>query len=264
MLHKSLAGQPPRITFTHDFHELVRGDLSPGRTVRLRYDPLRIVPKDENYTFGDPNRPIVAHAAFRPSDAPATLTLHSPSGPIANPDIDMTGAGDMLIADLAVPDDAAEVTLSFTYQSPVSGLRRDDDDGRNFHFGFTGRQFKVLAATVAESADSEASKFSITAAAVPQVDRVVVRLGAVSLAIPKSDLDLVRTERTHDGWREWELTGVAIPRGTIARFKLYYWIDTIRYKDDNNGLYYLAPQPTPERVPPPPKELAQAARAWRE
>jgi hypothetical protein len=29
MQHTSLAGAAPRITFTNDFHELVRGDLAP-------------------------------------------------------------------------------------------------------------------------------------------------------------------------------------------------------------------------------------------
>jgi hypothetical protein len=47
-----------------------------------------------------------------------------------------------------------------------------------------------------------------------------------------------------------------------VQFKLYYWIGEVRYKDDDSGLYYLAHQGEPERVPPPPAALAQAVKAW--
>ena len=44
MIERARAGKPAEITFTCDFHELVGGDLRPGGSVLLRYDPLRIVP----------------------------------------------------------------------------------------------------------------------------------------------------------------------------------------------------------------------------
>ncbi len=40
-----------------------------------------------------------------------------------------------------------------------------------------------------------------------------------------------------------------------VRFKLYYWIDEVRYKDDNDGLYYLAP-------PPPSSTSRPRRRSW--
>lgn len=51
-------------TYTNDFHKLLYGDLRPGAELVVRYDPKRIVPEGEPYRFGDPNSPIVAHAAF--------------------------------------------------------------------------------------------------------------------------------------------------------------------------------------------------------
>lgn len=264
MQHTSLAGAAPRITFTNDFHELVRGDLAPGRTVRLRYDPLRIVPANEHYVFGDASLPIVAHVMFRPGAPAVAHTLWSPSGMLGSPEIDVTGAGDMLHAQFDIPEDAAELMLWFTYVSQVSGLRRDDDYGENFHFGFAGHQIKLLATTVAPSPDGSASAFSLSVAGVAAIDRVVVRFGAINDAVgQKTEVDLHRSERNEDGWPIWELTGIAVPPGTIVRFKLYYWIGGIRYKDDNNGLYYFAPKPASAHVPPPPEELARAAEAWR-
>jgi hypothetical protein len=91
----------PRITFTRDFRELVRGDLVPGRRVVLRYDPLRIVPPDDGYVFGDPTRPVTAHAGFhRDGREVATVVLASPGGVLRDPDIDVTGAGSMLRGEL--------------------------------------------------------------------------------------------------------------------------------------------------------------------
>ena len=47
MTKRAFEGLPPQITFTSDFHELMRGDLRPGTDMRLRYDPARIVPPGE-------------------------------------------------------------------------------------------------------------------------------------------------------------------------------------------------------------------------
>lgn len=263
MLKRSFLGRPPRITFTHDFHELVRGDLVPGSTVVLRYDPLRIVPRDDGYVFGDPNRPIVAHAMFHPGEPPVSRTLHSPAGMLTHPDIDVTGDGNVLQGELAVPADAQEVVLWFTYASPLAGLQHDSDGGRNFHFGFASRQIAPLSADIDVDPQRQASAFSLRVAAVGEVDRVAVRVRAVNRAdFVKADIDLHKTAQAENGWPVWDLAGVPVPDKTILQFKLYYWIGELRYKDDNDGLYYLAPQPAPERVPPPPAELARAAKAW--
>lgn len=253
--------KPPRITFTYDFHELVRGDLVPGAVVTLRYDPLRIVPADDDYIFGDPNRPVVAHVVFRPGDPPLSRTLQSRAGMLTNPDIDVTGNGSVLTAEQEVPSDAKDMEVWFTYASR-SGLKYDNDEGRNFHFGFAGQQIRLLSATVA-SQQENGGAFSLRVAAQSEVERVTVRLRAVNREdFAKTELDLRKTDQVDGGWPVWELSGVPVPNQAIVQFKLYYWLSEIRYKDDNDGLYYMAPQPEPERVPPPPAELAAAAKAW--
>src|SRR5262249_7217457 len=91
MASRTFPPLPPRLIFTRDFRELLRGDLAPGRVVALRYDPARIARDDTSYVFGDPARPIVAHAGFRPGDTPLSRTLVSRSGRLENPDLDPTG-----------------------------------------------------------------------------------------------------------------------------------------------------------------------------
>ena len=46
--------------------------------------------------FGDPQRPIVAHARFRDEAQPSEQLLSSPVGILAHPDVDITGQGSML------------------------------------------------------------------------------------------------------------------------------------------------------------------------
>jgi hypothetical protein len=263
MTERTYAARAPRITFTLDFHELLRGDLAPGSTVTLRYDPLRIVPPGDGYVFGDPNRPIVAHAIFKPGELPVSRTLQSPSGMLENPDVDATGNGNMLVTDIAVPQDAREAQLWFTYTSPQAGPRYDSDDGCNFHFGFPRRQIRVISADVSDDAQAQRGAYSLRVAAVAEVERLVVRLRLVNdPQFEKTEIDLQRATAADAGWPVWALGGVAVPRGAIVQYKLYYWIDGIRYKEDNDGLYYLAPQPKEPPAPPPPPEIAAAARRW--
>ncbi len=265
MIERDFTGLPPRITFTSDFHELVRGDLRPGSSVSLRYDPARIVPAVNGYKFGDPAHHIVAHVTFPPHAGAVSIPLHSPSGVLAEPDTDATGGGDMLAATVRIPEDANAMILWFTHEGPYGGTSYDSDFGRNFHFGFPTRQIGLLEATVAEGAPRRPASFTVKVAAAPEVRRVLVRMRVVGTsASPSSEHDLRRSdERRADGWSVWALDPIAVPSRAVVQFKLYYWTNNIRYKDDNSGLYYLALQREPERVPPPPAALAEAARAWR-
>jgi hypothetical protein len=75
-------------------------------------------------------------------------------------------------------------------------------------------------------------------------------------------VDLARTDRRTDhDWPIWAIDPVAVPQGAILRFKLYYWVGDERFKDDNDGVYYLTVK-TEEHIPPPPLELARAAQEW--
>lgn len=261
MIKRSFGGLPPRITFTSDFHELVHGDLRPGTNVRLRYDPARIVPPGEGYVFGDPEHRIAVHVIFPPSQDVVSIPLHSRTGMLTDPDTDVTGAGSMLTATIHVPDPATAMIVWFTHDGPYGPTNYDSDFGRNFHFGFVSQQIVLLAATVG-AGESGADSFTVKVATVPEVPHVAVRVRVVG-AQTSSDHDLKPSgERQKDGWPVWELDPVAIPKGAAVRFKLYYWIGDIRYKDDNYGQYYLAHQGEAEHVPPPPAALARAARAW--
>lgn len=260
MAASSRRREPPRITFTQDFHELVRGDLRPGAVLTLRYDPLRIVRPEDDYVFGDPGRPVVAHLEFRSGTPPLERPLQSRLGMLKTPDIDVTGNGSMLGVQVTIPDDAERLVVWFTYASR-RGLEYDNDGGRNFWFGFTETEFRLLGTDVA--ARDGGAEFWVRVAAAPGVERVTARLRPVNEAdFDKTELDLARTDEVDGGWPVWSLAGVPLPAGSRVLLKLYYWRGGVRYKDDNEGRYYPAPPPPVEVVPPPPPELAAAAKAW--
>jgi hypothetical protein len=257
MIPRPFGNLPPRITFTADFHELVRGNLKPEQTVTLRYDPRRIVPADEHYIFGDPAHRITAHMRFPPTDVVTATPLSSPSGMLASPDYDETGDGSVLVGHTAIPAGAREMAVWFEYESPHGPKRYDSDFGHNFHFGFPSLQVELLQTDVRDGV------FTAQVAASPEVDRLVLhwRIVGQETAGPK-EIDLGRTDRRNAvGWPIWETEPIKVPRDVVVRLKLYYWTEGERYKDDNDGLYYSTAR-TEESVPPPPPELERAVRVW--
>jgi hypothetical protein len=56
---------------------------------------------------------------------------------------------------------------------------------------------------------------------------------------------------------------VEVPHGAIVRFKVCYLMGERRITDDNTGAWYLAaPEAEPDRIPPPPPALLEAAATW--
>lgn len=241
-MERSLSAQPATLSFTSDFHEL-----------------LRIVPPGDDYVFGDPARPITAHARF---GAPGDLSVMLESAVGMQPDrqSDITGEGPMLTATVDVPGHASELELWFSFEG-VFGTVYDSDLGTNFHFGFPRAQISVLEADVSGQKDS---KFILEVSAVAEVHHVAARVHPATPGnFASFDADLEAAGESANGWRTWALNDVNVPAGQIVRFKLYYWIGDTRYKEDNDGLYYLAPSPTQKKVPAPPRALAAASMQWR-
>lgn len=259
MTERTLGTLPASLTFTSDFHELLRGNLAPGKTLRLRYDPLRIAPPGEDYVFGDPARPIFVHARF--GNGPSICQeLQSAVGMLPDRQADITGYGNMLTATLTLPPDALYLEIWFSFEGQA-GTLWDSDFGRNFQFGFAREQIAVKTADVVMTAGVGRLQLDVTA--LTQVAHVSARVhAAMHGAFPSFTVDLHADDTSTDGWRTWHTDDVAIPGGQIVRFKLYYWIGRRRYKDDNDGLYYLTPFPVKNVIPPPPLELAACSLKW--
>jgi hypothetical protein len=267
MVERSGAGKPAEITFTCDFHELVGGDLRPGGSVLLRYDPLRILPAEEPYRFGDPERPVTAHIQLHAGSAPLEVPLHSPAGVIPCPDVDLTGQGSMLSARIDIPVDAERLTVWFSYAGTSGETHYDSDYGANYRFGFPAREIDVVRATVTRRPDQPADAFEVTVGTTGEVEGVAVPFFlAGDPACAKHEVLLNRNDQPTEaiggsGLPSLWSAASDVPHGAILRFKVSYWIDGRRLTDDNAGVWYLAPEP--ELIPPPPAALLEAATAWR-
>lgn len=269
MRQRLRAGKLAEITFTCDFHELVAGDLCPGGSVLLRYDPHRIVPAGEPYRFGDPDRPVSAHLQFREGEVPVDVPLRSPAGSIPCPDVDVTGQGSMLSAPLDVPADAEQLTVWFSYTSASGEVRYDSDDGANYRIGFPCREIGVVQATVVRRPDEPADRFDLTVSAAEAVEDVRVRFSLIG--DPGHARHEVRLQRAGEveadeveagGRATLWAAAIDVPHKAIVRFKVYYWIGGRRLIDDNTGASYFAPEPDPDPLPPPPPAALEAAAAW--
>lgn len=265
MGHRPWLGKPAEITFTSDFHEIVAGDLRPGLPVLLRYDPHRIIPPEEPYRFGDPGRAVIAHLQFHDEASPLDVALLSPAGVIACPDVDPTGQGSMLSAQVAVPADADVLIAWFSCAGAAGTRLYDSDFGANYRFGFPSREITAVEATVTPRPDEPFDRFavgvetalSVEAASVPYVllaDRDCI----------KHEIRLHRAAEANapPGRRRW-IASIDVPHEPIVRYKVCYWIGGRRLLDDNAGAWYVAPAPEPDRPPPPTGALLDAAAAWR-
>jgi hypothetical protein len=265
MTRRPWFGKPAEITFTGDFHEFASGELRPGGSLLLRYDPRRIMPAQEPYRFGDLERPVIAHLQFREGEEPLDVALGSPAGVIPCPAVTPTGQGAMLSARTGVPADADRLVIWFSSVSSTGAALYDSDYGANYRFGFSGREVQAVEAGVARRPDEASDTFEVsvdTAAAVEAVSVAYVLL---------ADRDCIKhevrlrpssqAEAPADGGR-W-LGSIDVPHDAIVRFKVSYWIGGRRLADDNAGNWYLAPEPEPDQPPPPGDALLNAARAWR-
>lgn len=264
MRQRLWSGKPAEITFTCDFHELVAGDLRAGGPLLLRYDPHRIVPPGEPYRFGDPDRPVTAYLQFRLGEAPLQAALRSPAGIIACPDVDPTGQGSMLSAQLTVPADSDLLIVWFSYASTAGTVLYDSNYGANYRFGFPGREIDVLHASVTRRSDDPFDRFDVRLNATFPVEAVTVPFFLVAdRGCTKHEMRLQLTEEAgaHPEARRW-VGSIDVPHEATVRFKVCYWIGGRRLIDDNAGAWYLAPEPEPDRTPLPPAALLEAAAAW--
>lgn len=262
MVQRRASGLPARITFTRDFHTLLTGDLCRGRPLQIAYDPLRIVPAHAPIKCGEPARPVIAHARFRPEGALISLPLHSLSGIIAAPTADASRRASLVTGVLAVADDAERVSLWFTYVAGDGSEHRDDDNGATYRFRFPCQDLSVERAAVIPLPGGDAAAFALEVASVPDVERMQVRYRILgNPGTPAADADLVAGDDPTGGKR-WTSLPLPVPSGAVVRFKLFYWVGGVRFKDDDGGHYFLAPMPDDQPIPPPPPALLAAARSW--
>jgi uncharacterized protein DUF6209 len=233
----------PEMIFTRDFREFVRGEFRPGSKVTIRYNPYRIVPPGEDYRFGDPARPVVAHLQFKEGGPVTDVTLVSLIGsPDHIPDWTERHVP-KLDGEVTIPEDADWVTIWFSYKSGDGREVYDSNWGKNYRFRFYREEISILDSFIRDLPDKPLNEFVCRIASDPKVEwmKVRYRVDNVRPLPPMTVVDLHRTDQvTKDGKIVWETRGVLVPNDAVVAYDIVYSIDGRPFKDNNQGSFFLA------------------------
>lgn len=244
-LHRFGSEKSAQITFTLDYHELITGNLVSNASCFISYDPTRVVPANSGYIHGNPDQPVTLHYQFSANGPVSSQVLTSHIGLLSFAVLDPTGGGSMLDGEIAIPEEAEELIIWFSYVDGNGVTHYDSDLGKNFRFRFASEDIQLLQAVVTSDPQTPYSGFGVEVAAAPAITGVSVRYASINNPdFPKSQNSLSNTgQTTSEGMVIWSIFGVAVPYRANIRFKLYYVINGITYKDDNAGKYFMAPIP---------------------
>jgi len=234
------------LIFTRDFREYIRGRFQPGLTATIRYDPFRVVPPDDGYRLGDPERPVIAHLQCKEHGPVMDVTLGSPAGiPDCIPAAEYDRAP-KLRGEVVIPGDADWVSVWFSYKGAGGRVYHDSNFGKNFRLRFYRDELEVLQTDVIDDPGQTQARFVCRVAASSCVQRLIARYRVVNRqpVAPDTSVDLRRTGELDDhGHSIWETHDVLVPKGAVVAYDLVYFADDRAFKNDNQGNYFLACDP---------------------
>lgn len=241
MIKRALAGQLAELMFTKDYREFLRGDLIPGRKVRINFDAERLP-----QVFDVPGATLECHVLFKDHASPIVIPLESHTGILTRKSGVEPGAGSMVCALVQVPANAERFELWFTASFGGKVLGWDSEHGKNFSFPFLSRDIRIADASVAPLAGSDRDRFSVSVESANGVSglgmdyRVTNR---VPVAPATTRVALVKDGTAEDGWQRWSAPLIEVPHGAVVAFSVSYTRDGSTYFDDNHHRGYLAPLP---------------------
>jgi hypothetical protein len=232
-------GYKPKLTFTSDFHELLNGDLIPGPCL-LRYDPLRIVPRDEISALPSTQRPITAHVRLHPSGELWEKNMRFRPAPRLVLDEDPTGEGTMLLAEFPLPKDCQELECWFSYLDNQGGEKWDSAMGANFWIRFPTHDLPIVEAKIVARDTQALDLFKLEVESLPAVETIGVRW-RYTTAINDARYERPMAVTILGGRKSWSLHGDGAPvsSNTPLAFDLVYRADGHTFTDDNQGTWYI-------------------------
>lgn len=240
MLKRRAKGQWPQVVFTSDFHELVRGDIGPGATCVLRYDPHRVVPEAEVAALPATQRPVTAHVRFHPSGALWEAEMRFPKASHMLADNDPTGSGTMLETHFPVHEGSDELEAWFSYVNDAGQTEWDSDEGRNHWLRFPSHDLEIATAKISEQPRSPFDQFELTVESVAAVDQVWVRwryTRDIRGAVERRPL-VAAVEGDRKRWTLPPESGRVASDSPIS-FDLMYDVAGRQFTDDNQGTWYV-------------------------
>lgn len=227
------------LLFTADFHELIKGKLSPGMPCRVNYDPLRFSLQYPIYAQQFDSMKVVCHCIYLPENSIIDCPMISEYGIVKQPVIEMDGTGSMLSCNLNIPANTTELTVWFTALTSDGSVLYDSEFGQNFHFRF--KETDIISTDVGiangnDGMDWVHGKFVTNG----DVQSVELRYRLVnSMNNAENIIALILDESDGNSNKTWELNKFPVPFGSVLAYDYSYYIDGKRYKDDNNGNYFI-------------------------
>lgn len=237
MLERTHAGAPALLTFTKDYREFLRGDLTPGGSVEIYFDAERLPQVIDN-----PGAFIDCHVRYWNGKPPTVYRLESHGGLLQHKAGIMPGGGSMVGAHIDIPENAQQLEMWFTATVGHSQLAYDSDMGKNFAFPFVQQDVRVLDANV------RGGRFSVSLETAGGVSEPVLDYRVTNkqpVAPQPTRISLSPAGKAADGWDKWVTPDVTVPDGAVVSFSLTYRRGAHEFFDDNHHAGYLAPRPAP-------------------
>jgi hypothetical protein len=241
MFRRTFADNAPHITFTKTWEQLPFGNLVPGSTVTILYDPNRLPDERSNYN-GVPTWSITAFYRFSPDGPIGSQELKTRTGQVVSRFSDDPVEAAMMTAAIAIPANAEEVIVWFM-NSGRSGFEYwDSDYGQNYIFRFTSIDIEGENATVNNGT------FEVDITALPVIQTVTVDYKVINHPPTAGSVPL-SPGQTVDGRRPWSAHRITVPAGANVWFTFSYSVDGRTFIDDNDRAGFYAPKPIPTNNP---------------
>jgi hypothetical protein len=232
---------PPRITFTKDFRQLVHGDLQPGKTVTIIYDAERL-PKERSEEHGQKAWTIRVLYKFSEQGEVRSADLWSETGTVLSKITDEPGEGTMMICRIDMPPDADHLTLWFLNTGKSRDCYWDSNFGKNYIFRFVADDLHVESVGVVPDAGGVFGWFEIEVIALPEVAdlAVIYRIMNDPAGAHKEERLALTPIASLDARGERKWSGrTSVPESAVVRFTFGYHAFGNPHSDSNSGKGYL-------------------------
>lgn len=240
--HRMFPHDPPKITFTKDYRQLVHGNLQPGRPVTIVYDAERL-PNERSQANGRKAWTIRCFHKFLEQGQVSSIDMWSETGEIQTKITDEVGEGTMMLCRIEVPHDADHLTLWFLNTGTSGAEYWDSNFGRNYIFRFVVEDLEIVSVGVERSSTTRKERFQIEVQASSAVEDVAVLYRIMNDPAAPKDKDMrleLKTDLPISVSEKRKWSGSApVPADAVVRFTVTYLSYGNAHADTNSGKGYL-------------------------
>lgn len=229
------------LIFTADFHQLTRGNFDTDLVCLLQYDPQRFWVQYQEYIFGQQEVAIKACGIFHPLNKAFEIVLHSKIGMLRETVVELDGTGSMLSAELGLPPDTTELEIWFTLTTPDGKVYYDSNQGKNYKFRFVRKDIIAKEISVVNDSNQTHARIIADFTTPTFVDSVNLRYRVTNSGnrFEEKTIPLIPNKDSGTGEVKWKADQELVPHNAVVAYDFSYFINGVKFKDDNDGKYFL-------------------------